>query len=460
MRVLSWVAAAAVSLGLWACGGGGDGNAPVPGGEPPAHEISVPGRYIVKLAANGGAWVALAEKARRFEGTTSPDRRLLLSADGGRTQLPVYEPPAGWSLIDFSVHPSREISIVLASDLRLRLLRLGRSGDVLWDQEFLDPQAETDPIVGGPFALMNSQSLVPAVTRDAARLAALGEDLVLGFRSGRFAVVLHRLAYSATTGFEPRWRSLVEPGVDIGASLPTSGSFDPFKSLDHMWRLALDVDAQGRVAVALSLTSTELVAGHAEHFGEPLDLSVSNGFLLSRFSADGQRLYSVLHDTQQRAEVHGLRWVGERLAIVGRTRSVQAPDGWDGFVALLTDTTRTLSYEPIDVDQGEIVFDIASLPGGQWLISGAAGYTQNPTGASISEAATPLLAQLGADGKLVRRIPWPAGLRHNQLRATLPWQGGWLLGGMENGPGTHSADGDEALLTADGYLREHRALGF
>ncbi len=448
-----------MGAGLLACGGG-EGNPPAPGGETPAAiAISVPGRYIIKLAANGGSsWVALAEKARRFENTTTPDRQLLLSAEGGRVQLQAYTPPDGWSLIDFTLHPSREISVVLASDHRLRLQRLSATGTLLRDQEFLDPPAATDPIINGPFALMNSQSLLPLVTRDAARLGAIGEDLVLGFRSGRFAVVLHRLAYSADAGFAKRWRSLVEPGVLIGASLPMSGSFDPFKSVDHMWRLALEVDTQGRIAIALSLTHTELVAGHAEHFGEALDRSVTDGFLLSRFSAEGQRLYSVLKNTGQRAEVHGLRWIGERIAVVGRTRSVQTPEGWNGFVALLSDASRTLNYELIDVDQGEVLFDIAALPGGRLLATGAAGYTQNPTGASISEAASPLLVQLADDGKLLKHIPLARGPRHNQLRAALAWQNGWLLGSMDNGPGTHSADGDAAQLTADGQLREQRQL--
>lgn len=451
--------AAALSMGLLGCGGG-ESKPPGPGSEPAAIAINVAGRHITKLAANGSAWVGLAEKARRFENTTTPDRILLLSAEDGRTQLPAYVPPAGWSLIDFSVHqPSREISLVLASDQRLRLVRLSRSGALLRDQEFLDPLAAIDPIIDGPLALMDSQSLVPVVTRDASRLAAIGEDIVLGFRSGRFAVVLHRLAYSAGAGFDKRWRSLVEPGVQIGASRPMTGSFDPFKSVDHMWWLTIDADPQGRIAVALSLTNTDLVPGHAAHFGESLDMSVTNGFLLSRFAADGQRQYSVLKDTGQRAEVHGLRWIGERVAIVGRTRTTQTPDGWNGYVALLIEPSRALSYELIDVDQGEVLFDIAALPGGQLLASGAAGYTQNPTGASISETATPLLLQLGTDGKPLKRLPLPAGARQSQLRTALAWRGSWLLGGMENGPGTHSADGDESLLKADGYVREQRQLG-
>lgn len=105
-----------------------------------------------------------------------------------------------------------------------------------------------------------------------------------------------------------------------------------------------------------------------------------------------------------------------------------------------------------------MLYDIAALPSGRLLATGAAGYTQNPTGASISEAASPLLVQLTGDGVLIKRIPLAAAPRHNQLRTALEWHGGWLLGNMDDGPDTHSADGDTALLRADGQLREERQL--
>ena len=63
-------------------------------------------------------------------------------------------------------------------------------------------------------------------------------------------------------------------------------------------------------------------------------------------------------------------------------------------------------------------------------------------------------------GQLVRRVALTASPRQNQLRSLAAWQGGWLMAGMENGPGTHSADGDATQLTADGHVRERRDLGF
>lgn len=88
----------------------------------------------------------------------------------------------------------------------------------------------------------------------------------------------------------------------------------------------------------------------------------------------------------------------------------------------------------------------------------ATGYVQNPTGASISEAAQPLLALLNSDGSLAQNLGFTGGARHNQLSTVASLDGRWLLGGMVNGPGTHSGDVQRQLIVADGFLRERSDL--
>ena len=100
------------------------------------------------------------------------------------------------------------------------------------------------------------------------------------------------------------------------------------------------------------------------------------------------------------------------------------------------------------------MFDTAPLPQGRFLVAGSAGYTQNPNGASISEVAEPLLAILEEDGKIKQRITMATGPRQNQLRSLAAYGNNWLVGGLVNGPGTHSADSNPALVTADGFVRE------
>jgi hypothetical protein len=103
-----------------------------------------------------------------------------------------------------------------------------------------------------------------------------------------------------------------------------------------------------------------------------------------------------------------------------------------------------------------VLLDVAPMADGRLLAAGSTGYVQNPSGASISEEARPLLLVLGSDGSLRDKLDVAAGPRHNQMRSVTPYGGSWLAAGMENGPGTHSADADLSLLRADGYVRSVR----
>src|SRR4029079_16599638 len=139
---------------------------------------------------------------------------------------------------------------------------------------------------------------------------------------------------------------------------------------------------------------------------------------------------------------------------VGRVLSEVRSDGsgWNAFTAFVGHDGDPGPYDVVDVDSGDVLFDMGVLPSGRYLALGTTGYTQNPSGASISEAAQPLLVLLNADGSLAQNLAYVGGARHNQLTTIASWSGGWLLGGMVNGPGTHSGDADHALIFADGFL--------
>lgn len=444
-------AAPLAMLLLAACGGGGGGSDPAPS----AGDLTFAGTHVVKLRNQGDAWAGLAQRARALEDNTAPERTLLLAPPAGAAPLR-WSPPAGWSLIDFVLHPSRQLSVVLATATGLRLQRLDAQGQLLGDTVFADPLAAGDPMVGdGPFP-HDDASLLPAPTRDAVRLAPAGERLVMALRSGRHAVVAYGLQFQPGAGFTTRWRTLVEPGVHIEALALTSGRFDPFNSIENQWHVALDTAADGRVAVAVSLGETDLVLGHNRHFGTTIPATVHDGLLLTRLAADGQRLGTTLVETAQRSELHALRWAGERIAVAGRVRTVQVDSGWDGYVAFVDGGGVLLQQQVLDVDRGDVILDIAALDdgAGRWLLAGSTGYLQNPSGASISEDASPLLALLPAPGQPAQRLALGKGPRHNQARALARWGGHWWLGGLHDGPGTHSADADPALLRADGSLRQ------
>jgi len=70
----------------------------------------------------------------------------------------------------------------------------------------------------------------------------------------------------------------------------------------------------------------------------------------------------------------------------------------------------------------------------------------------------PLLVLLNADGSLAQNLNYMGGPRQNQLTTITPLNGHWILGGMVNGPGTHSGDSDHNLIVADGFVRDGSGL--
>jgi hypothetical protein len=448
----SLFAALVIAVIAASCGGGGSDSDPIV--VPTALNVPVAGSSMLKVRPNQQGWTGMADSLRRLTDYTVPERRLVLSASGtGVTGE--WRPPAGWSLIDFATHPSGQVTAVLASDSAIRLVRLSSQGALINQTDFIDPSARTDPYYGDEFFLRNPSSMVPHATRDAVRVAAIGEQVAMVLRTGRNAVVAYRLTHG-TAGFQSSWRTLVEPGVQIGSVFITSGTFDPFSGLENQWRLAMDVDPRGRIAVAVLVNRTTLTEGHAEHFGEPISPEVTNGAILTVISENGQRSRSTVIQTARRPEIHAVKWLGDKVVVGGRIYSQSREDGsgWDGLVAVADPYLRTLRpLQALDVDRGDVVFDFAVTPAGQLLAVGATGYTQNPAGASISESSAPLVALLDADGKFARRLTLQPGSRHNQVRSIAPWNGRWIASGMQDGPGTHSGDENNALIRADGYVR-------
>jgi hypothetical protein len=418
----------------------------------------VTGRTVAKVRTADNVVAMLEERlASIFE--DGPQRTLTLLLTDGRN-VRSYGAPAGWSVVDFAVHPSGDVSVVLTTRDAVRIARLDREGAVRSDQRFLDPTAPSDPFLDYGGGVRNDEGLQPVLMHDAARLAPLGESLAVVLRTGRNSVVAYRLDVDATGAYHRVWRTLVEPGSSIFGLGLQSGSFDTFGQLENHLRVHLDVDATSTLAVGVvdAPFYNFVFQAHAAYFGEPIAAPV--GILLTRIASDGRRLGSTVIDTHDPAELHAVRATPRGFALAGRVRSEVRPDGtgWNAFVAFVAANGSPGAYSVVDVDRGDVLFDIASLPSGRFLALGTTGYVQNPNGASISEDAQPLLALLNSDGSLVQRLSFTGGARHNQLTTVASLNGRWLLGGMLNGPGTHSGDAQRALISADGFLREVSGL--
>jgi hypothetical protein len=418
-------------------------------------DLSVSGQTVTKVRTAGSKVVLLEQRLTSiFE--DGPQRTLTILESDGHTLQP-YMPPPGWSVVDFAVHPSGDTSVILTTAREVRIVRLASNGSIRSDQLFLDPAAPSDPFFNYAGGIKDDIALQPALMHDAARLAPLGESLAVVLRTGRNAILAYRLDPDASGAYRLSWRTLVEPGSSILGEGITGGSFDVFGQLENHLRIYVDVDTPGTLAVGIVnapfLNFT--FRAHAEYFGEPIAASI--GVLLTRLSTpDGRRLGSTAIDTQERAELHGIRATPRGFALVGRVLSEVRPDGtgWNAFTAFVASDGTPGPYNVVDVDRGDVLFDVAALPSGRYLALGTTGYTQNPSGESISEAAQPLLVLLNTDGSLAQNLGFTGGARHNQLTTIAPLNGHWLLGGMINGPGTHSGDTQRELIVADGFLRE------
>jgi hypothetical protein len=420
-------------------------------------DLAVAGQTVTKVRATGTEVVLLEERLTSlFE--SGPQRTLAILQSDDRS-VQAYAAPSGWTVVDFAVHPSGDISAILTTAREVRIVRLDANGSIRSDQPFLDADSPADPFFNYAGGIKDDASLQPALMHDAARVAPLGESLAVVLRTGRNAIVAYRLDPDGNGAYTRSWRTLVEPGASILGIGLTGGTFDVFGQLENHLRIFVDVDADAPDTIAIGAVNAQqsnfTFRAHSEYFGEPI--AATSGVLLTRVaSADGNRLGSTVVDTHDRAELHGVRATPGGFALVGRVLSEVRPDGsgWNAFTALVGRNGTLGSYNVVDVDRGDILFDIAALPSGRYLALGTTSYTQNPSGESISEAAQPLLVLLNHDGAMAQNLGYVGGARHNQLTTIAPLNGRWLLGGMTNGPGTHSGDNDRQLIVADGFLRE------
>src|SRR5215467_10710754 len=307
---------------------------------PPSNsvDLAVSGQTVTKVRTAGNEVVLLEERLTSiFE--DGPQRTLEILQNDGHTVQP-YTPPPGWSMVDFAVHPSGDISAVLTTAAEVRIVRLNSKGPIRSDQPFLDASAATDPFFNYAGGLKKDNALQPALMHDAARLAPLGEGLAVVLRTGRNAIVAYRLDPDASGTYQRAWRTLVEPGSSVLFEGITTGSFDVFGQLQNHIRIFVDVDADAPATLAVGVVNAPMAnftfRAHAEYFSDPI--AASTGVLLTRVaSADGRRLGSTVIDTQDRSELHGVRATLGGFVLVGRVLSAVRSDGsgWNAFTAIV-----------------------------------------------------------------------------------------------------------------------------
>ncbi len=211
--------------------------------------LSLSGLTVTKVRAANNAIILLEQRLTSiFE--DGPQRTLaILQSDGQPIQS--YMPPAGWSIVDFAVHPSGDISAILTTAREVRIVRLDSNGSIRSDQPFLDPAAAIDPYFDYAGGIKDDDALQPALMHDAARLAPLGESLAVVLRTGRNAIVAYRLDPDVSGAYQRAWRTLIEPGSSIFFLGITSGSFDVFGQLENHLSIFVDIDTDATLAIGV-----------------------------------------------------------------------------------------------------------------------------------------------------------------------------------------------------------------
>ncbi len=442
----------------------------------PSDELRLPGFAVVKLRVGAQGSVALVEKPTSCESMPAlPVRQLrwflhLSDADFYGS----YVPAADEQLLDFALHPSGEVTAVAAGADAYRLLRFDASGTLRATTLLADPDAANDPFIdfSGPSAPPPLPGFAPRATVDAARLAPLGEDVAVVTRTGIDTVVAFGYDIESSGTLTRRFRTVIEAGIvliPVGISGATAGTVDTFGQLDNAFHVFIDAAADGAgftVAVAeTAFTTPMVVAGHRSHFHENLwrrpggGIKSQWGAVLTRLDREGQRVVSMYVDAPVEAELQGLRTVGDATYVLGRMQTQSGADGWDAYAAAVDSASLQLRwFTPVDVEAGDVLFDVAAAGAERLVAVGATRYTQNPSGFSISEAAPLAIFLARGDGAPGARLDIPVGPHHNELRSIVEVDPGRALrlGGFDDGPATHSAEGDPSRMSADGFLRTLR----
>ncbi|MDB4938071.1 MAG: hypothetical protein JWP87_5043 [Labilithrix sp.] len=389
----------------------------------------------------------------------APDRRV------------VWQAPDTERMTDACRHPSGEWSAAgVDADRRVFLAR--GNADGLLDRVLIeDPE-----LVNDSRAWNSTPRTVPRVwswSEQSVSVVADGEGVVLALMTEDDAVLAYRFARGNRT-FERGPRTLVSPAASRSPFIPIGGSYDDFDAVTAPFLVHLGVEGNGRAFVA-QFADSNRIRSHNAKMGTSLELlrdqlypsERTQDVLVSGFDRDGSVAFAtVVGVPDVEDEVFGLA-VGEgRVAVLGRHRRELGRDNTEihVMVAELSAEGAPLATTSFDaLDSG--LAQTGAYVGSQLWVGGTEGWVQNPSGRSVSGQGQPFLARLRDDPavqgrRVVERfdplLPPTGGhaeLRALRVRTTSAGATSLFMGGHENGPQTHTGDGDPSLIRSDAWWR-------
>ena len=413
--------------------------------------MTLPGTAAVRVEPwTDGGWIVLVETLQTQLLVTMPKRKLVW-LDAELAVSREYLPPEGRFLIDFAAHPSGaatalEIEPAPGNELFLRPIHA-------WLTRFLPDR--TTVLAELDSGIPDTGDRPPILfSLDRGRIAASGEDVQVAMRWSDNSVRAHRLEFRDGT-FRPVWTTVVEPPANLLSLGIIGGGFDNFHQGDATAFVYLDVDSSG-VAYVVVPSTADVLPAHDAFFGEHLldgadpahfDFGVA---IVTRLAPDGARSDAVLSGLGTNRRLLAVRASARMLWLTGRTRTGSGPGSWDGWIQSFdTSTGQAIADVGIDIQAGDMFWDLAPLDDGSVIAVGSTNYTQNPSGLSVSDARDDLAVIVGPGGDVRRRVSLPAGPtgRGNEVTSVRIVAGWAMFAGVKNAPGTHAAVFSDAFLS-------------
>ena len=413
----------------------------------PNSTTSVPGKAVIKVLQHSQGWVSLQETLQPQYLVTQPKRELVWRGPDFQS-LSSYTPPEGWSLIDAVAHPSGQVSAVLVNleiqrdpFFQIKILRLQNGASIT------EALLEALPI-GGELTKYFPGSL------DRVRLEAYEEDVYVVARWDYNQVEASRFSFSGSQ-FQLTWQKLVEPDTYAGSIGIIGGGYDNFHQGDRYYFVYSGVDAQGNLYVAVP-SHEDLLFQHDATFNENLmeeadpanyDWGVA---VLTKVSPSGERKYARLSGRSYKKRLLSMR-VGEgNVYLVGREKTGTDPGSWDAWILAAETSSGNTKYErQIDIQDGDMFWDIDPFPGGRVLAVGTKGYFQNPGGLSVSDSRFATAIIINGQGAIEKEIDLPQGPSERgseTMFVKLFGRESVVFAGVHNAPGTH------AEVYCDGFI--------
>ena len=404
----------------------------------PVSTTFIEGKAVVKVLSHPQGWLSIQETLQPQYIVTQPRRELLWMSPDFQ-QLSSYSPPQDWSLIDAVVHSSGEVSVALINLditrshlLEIKILRFKLDGSIT--ELLLQPL----PVDG------ERTRYFPA-SLDRIRLEAFNEDVYVVARWEYNEVEAFRLGYNQGN-LVVKWQTQVEPDAFAGSIGIIGGGYDNFRQGDRYFFVYSGIDSQGNLYVAVP-SHEDLLMSHDTKFNENLSADADPGIydwgvaILTKLSPNGERKYSRLHGHLTNKRLLNFRVGEESIYFIGRLKTSSEPGGWDAWLLTADATTGYMKQESqLDIDQGDMFWDVNPLRDGSVLAVGTKGYTQNPGGLSVSDARQATAVVINEQGKITKEIILPQGPPERGSEAMfvkLTSKGNVIFAGVHDAPGTH-----------------------